>query len=102
MNTNQKTPLEPINASSSEFGVKYENQFIVLDDAKHVIGVDPKDARNLILENIENGKADRFRWRNSSHIYITSLVYDKKTESLYNGDGFDQLYKYRLDKTSKS
>ena len=99
---NQKTIIEPINASLSRFWVKYENQFVVLNDAKHVIGVDARDASNLILENIENRKADKFGWRDSFNNMITTLVYDEDTGFLYSGDYNSRLYKYKVNKTSKS
>ena len=102
MNHNQETSIRPINASSSRFGVEYENQFFVMDDAKHVIGVDPRDARNLILENIENGKADKFGWEKNFSYLIGTLVYDKDMGSLYMGFDYDRLYKYKLDKKNKT
>ena len=101
MNHNKKTPLDPINTSSSEFGVMYENKFIVLDDAKHVIGVDPKDGNNLIIENVETGKADTFQWGDSYNNLITTLVYHKDMGSFYSGDTNGHLYKYKVQKTSK-
>ena len=45
MNHNQETSVKPIKTSSSEFGVNYENQFVVLEDAKHIIGIDASDAK---------------------------------------------------------
>ena len=80
----------------------FENQFFVLDDAKHVIGVDPSDARNLILENIETGKAEKFRWRESSDFFITTLLYDEETGYLYTGDSDGHLQKYKMHAARKS
>ena len=102
MNHNKDTPIEPIYTSTSKFGVNFENQFIALDDGKHVIGVDPSDASKLIIENIETGKADKFGWRNSSDYIITTLVYDEDTGSFYSGDTNGRLFKCKLDKTSKT
>ena len=103
MKHNKNTSIKPINASSSKFGVELENQFVVLDDAKHVIGVDANDSRNLILENIENGKADKFRWTKTSYYYyFTSLFYDEKTGFLYTGEDDGHLLQYKVDKTRKS
>ena len=98
----QETSINPINTSSSIFGVMYENQFAVLDDGKHVIGVDASDGRNLIIENVENGKADKFGWRRSSSDYITTLVYDEKTGFLYSGYKNGHLNQYKIDTASKS
>ena len=99
---NQESTIEPINVSSSKFGVLIENQIVVLDDAKHVIGVDSSHGRNLIIENIKNRKADKFRWRGDQLNNITTLVYDEDTGFLYTGDNFSNLFKYKLDKTSKT
>ena len=70
MNQNQKTSIEPINVSSSEFGVEFENQFVVLDDAKHVIGVNGNNGNNLILENLENGSTVEFKGSYLTDDYI--------------------------------
>ena len=102
MNHNQEKGIHPINTSSCKFGVEYENQFVVLDDVKHVIGVDPSDGSKLIMENLENGKAVKFGWNSFFYNYIKTLVYDEDTGSLYTGDRDGQLHKYKLDKTNKS
>ena len=102
MNHNQETAVVPLKSSSNRFGVDYENNFVVMDDAKHVIGLDARDAKNLILENVESGKADKFGWSQSYHKYISTLVYDKDTGSLYTGDDNGHLHQYKIDKASKS
>ena len=102
MKHNQETSIEPINISSSKFGVRYENQFAVLNDAKHVIGIDPNDGKNLILENIENRKADEIGWSDSSRNLISTLFYDKNTGYLYSGDLYSRLCKFKVSTTSKS
>ena len=102
MEHNKNTCIEPTNISSSKFGVEYENQFVVLDDAKHVIGVDANDGNNLILEHIENKKADKFGWSQSSDDYFTTLFYEEDTGFLYNCDDYGDLYKYKVHIESKS
>ena len=102
MEHNQDTSIKPINASSSKILVSKENQFVVLDDAKHFIGIDASDAKNLILINIENQKADKFKLCEYNYNYITNLLYDRKTGSLYTGDRRGHLCKYKINKTSKS
>ena len=83
MTHNQDTPVEPINTSLGKFGVWLENNFVVLDDAKHVIGVDANDPRNLMIENVKNAKADKLKSNCSScKNFISTLVYDKGTASL--------------------
>ena len=80
----------------------YEDQFVVLDDGKHIIGIDGSDITNLIIENVENQKADKFVLSKSSFNYITTLVYDEKTGFLYSGYRDGYLRKYKIDITSKS
>ena len=98
----QKNIIEPIYTSTSQFGCEFENQFALLDDAKYVIGVDGSQANNLILENIQTGKAEKFRWRRSYMNINTTLIYDEETGFLYIGDRDEHLRKYRIDKTSKT
>lgn len=102
MEHNEKTPLEPINASSTKFGAKYENQFVLLNDGKHVIGVDPSDPKCLILENMENGKADKLLEIESLEYFITTLLLDEDTGFLYCGDYNGRLYKFKFNNESKS
>ena len=102
MEHNQNTSIEPINTSSSKFGVEYENNFIVLQDAKHVIGVDPKDGRNLIIENVETQKADKFESIEYFVCMITTLVYDEDTGSLYTADTNGNLLQYKIDTATKT
>ena len=102
MEHNQRANIEPINISSSIFGVEYENQFVVLEDSKHVIGVDPNDGRNLIFENVETQKAFKFRCSESTYYLIVTLVYVEKTGSLYTGDRDGHLQKYKIDEANKT
>ena len=102
MNHNQETSIEPINTSSNKFGVMYENQLVVLDDAKHVIGLDASDAGKIIIENIMNQKAYKIGWNDSSYYYISNLFYDEDTGSLYIGDRYNHLFKYKVEKTSNT
>ena len=74
----------------------------MLDDAKHVIGVEASNVEKLIIENVENGKADKFQVIQSFGNYISSLVYDKDTASLYIGDNYGHLHQYKVTTTSKS
>ena len=102
MEHNKGTNIQPLNTSSSKLGVMFENQFVVLDDAKHVIGVDASDGNYLILENVENRKADKFR--RSDFCFgndINTLLYDEHTGFIYSADTNDRLYQYKVDKAGK-
>ena len=102
MEHTQETSIKSSKSSSSKFGVEFQNQFVVLDDAKHVIGVDPSDGSKLILENIEQGRADKFGWGSSSYNIITTLLYHGKTGFLYTADLHGHLLQYKVDTSSKS
>ena len=80
----------------------YEKQFVVLDDAKHVIGVDGSDLTKLIIENPQNQKADKFGWSDSFFNFIASLLYDELTGFLYSGDTHSKLLQYKIDTASKT
>ena len=102
MNHNNETAVRPKEISFSEFGVEYENQFILLDDAEHVIGIDPNNGKKLIFKNVENGSTVKFEDSNSSENLITTLVYDKNTGTLYCGDDNGQLLQYKVDIATKT
>ena len=102
MNHNKEKGIEPINVCSRKIGVTIENQFIVLDDAKHVIGIDPTDGGNVIIENVKNGKAGKFGWSASFQNYIITMVYDEDKEFLYTAVVEGRLYKYKVNTSSKT
>ena len=97
MNHNQATAIKPIKSSSTEFGVMFENNFVVLDDAKHFIGIYSNDAKKLILENVENGSTVKFIGYKRYTNFITTLVFDEKTGSLYNGNSNGNLIQHKVD-----
>ena len=93
----QETPVEPIKSSTSEFGVENQNHFVVLDDSKHIIGLDADDLTKMILEDVDKGSKVEFGLSTSTHDLITSLLYDEDAGSLYIGNGDGHLRKYKLD-----
>ena len=102
MEHNQETSIEPINTSLNPFGVQYENNLVVLDDGKHVVGVHSGDGNYLILENVENGSTVHFGERFNSGNLITTLLYDGKTAFLYAGDTSGRVLQYKVDTTNKT
>ena len=102
MEHNKKTPVDSINTSVNYFGVNYENQFVVLDDAKHVIGIHPSNEKTLILENVENGSMVKFISNSFKRNYIMTLVFDQDTGSLFSGDRDGQLIQHKVDITNKT
>lgn len=97
MEHDQKTSIQPINSSLSEFGVEYEKNFVVLNDGKHIIGIHPSDGMKLIFESVEKRKAVMFGRSDSiMKKFISTLVYEKDTESLYIGNNDGQLSQYKV------
>ena len=102
MNQNQEINIKPIKSSSSKFNVIFENSLVVLDDAKHIIGFHFTEGRNLIIENVENGKAGKFGGSISAFDnLIINMFYDKNTGSLYTGND-DYLLQYKINTTNKT
>ena len=58
----------------------------MLDDSKHIIGVDADDLSKMILENIDNGSKIKFGGNIICFSEITSLIYNEDTRSLYSAD----------------
>ena len=102
MEHNQKSPVEPIKSSSNYFGAEHQNNFVVLDDAEHVIGVHPGNGNSLIFENIKNGLTVEFGERIYPHNYITSLLYDQDSGSLFSGDNYGYLVQYKVNTANKT
>lgn len=102
MEHKEETSVEQINASSSKFGFQNENQFVVMDDAKHVIRVDPSDGRNLILENIQNGKATKYEGSKIIENCITAMIYNEQKRSFYTGNNNHELHKYIIETANKT
>ena len=102
MQHNQQTPVEPIKSSSSEFVILYQNHFVVLDDAKHIIGADADDLSKMILENVDNGSKVEFGGSIICFSEITSLVYNEDTRSLYSADSVGDLLKYKINTAGKT
>ena len=87
----------PTNVSSSGFWINFENNFVVLEDAEHVIGVDEGNRSELILENLKSGSKVQFGERKSNDNFISTLVYDQESRSLYSGDFKGHLFQHKVD-----
>ena len=99
---NQESPVEPIKSSTSEFAVIHQNHFVVLNDVKHIIGIHPQLLTKMILENLENGAIVEVEAKKFCTDEITSFFYDEDTRSLYIGDSYGDLQKYKINTTSKT
>ena len=69
----------------------------MLDDGKHVIGVSGRDAKKLFLENVENGSKVEFGESHLFGFYISTLIFDEDTGSLYVGDTCGELVQYKVN-----
>ena len=74
----------------------------MLDDAKHVIGVDARDGSKMILENIENGSIFEFQGNFTTGYFITIPFYDEETGFLYCGEIEGELQKLKFDNEKKT
>ena len=74
------------------FFVHYENSFVVLPDAKTIVGINKIDESTLIMENIKTKKAINFGIREG---YLCTLLYDKVTGSLLTGDDWGIIFHYK-------
>ena len=74
----------------------------MLDDSKHIIGVDADDLSKMILENIDNGSKIKFGGNIICFSEITSLIYNEDTRSLYSADSVGDLLKYKINTAGKT
>ena len=102
MNGNRETLVGPIKVSSNKFGVLYENKFVLLGDAEHFIGLNPTDAKILILENVVKGSKVEFGGSSLFNFYISTMIFDEDTGSLYRGDNHGQLVQYKVNTASQT
>ena len=77
---------------NNNFQAAYLNHFLVLPDAKTVVGVDGSDREKLVMEDISEGKSTLIG-KNSDQ--ISSLLFHSLTQSLLVGDvdGYIKQYK---------
>ena len=102
MENNPDTENEHINDLYIKFGIIYENQFVVLDDAKHVIGVYSQDPGKLIFRDAYYGFLIEFEKERYINYSITNLVYDDKTRSLFSGNNHGRLFRHKVDAQNKT
>lgn len=74
------------------FFAHHENSFVVLPDAKTIVGVKAINERILVMENIKTKKALTFGKYEGN---ICTLLYDKMTGSLFAGDDWGSIFHYK-------
>ena len=92
-NTFTKT-VSSFYTSSSQFGAFYENNFVLSEDGRHLIGVDGTDCTRLLVEDLETGAGFHFG-KHADTVY--TLVFDPDSGTLLAGDLKGRLIQYRLD-----
>ena len=83
--------------TNNTFLVFYENDFLVLPDAKTVVGADESDNKQLIMEDITQGDTTQIGTHSG---FIQTLVFDKLTETLLVGDESGRVKQYKKIKKS--
>lgn len=80
--------------SSSEFGVKFENNLVFSEDGKHLIRVDGTDFTQVCVEDITT--ESNFIFGDHSDV-ISTLIFDQDSGTLLAGDYQGHLIQYDLD-----
>ena len=91
--------VRPFYTSKSQFGVRYENNFVFTDDGRHLIGVDGTDSTRVCVEDIRTGS--RFGFGNHRDV-ISTLIFDNDSGTLLAGDWNDHVVQYDLDLVNKT
>lgn len=92
MNANNNATLETRHQTLTKFYVLYENGFLVLPDAKTVVGVDEADKKKLIIEDITLGTATEIGVHSG---WVRNVLFDAKTFSIFVGDTKGYLMQYQ-------
>lgn len=91
MNAQNNTTLETRHQTQTKINVLYENGFLVLPDAKTVVGADKTNNKKLIIEDITLGNPAEV----GVHLgCVRNVLYDAKTQSLFAGDAKGNLRQY--------
>ena len=86
--------VSPDRESKSQFGVILENNFVLSDDGRHVIGPDASDMRRILVEDLSTGASFRF---GENLGRISTLFFDQDSRTLLAGDFDGHLVEYDLD-----
>lgn len=57
MSQKTQTNVAALSTSKSQFGVLYENQFVLSEDGRHLIGVDASDLTRILVEDLTTGSS---------------------------------------------
>ena len=94
MRQNSNTTVSLDRESKCLFGVEYQNNFILSDDGRYVIGPDAGDGRRILVEDLSTGSW--FGFGENEHA-IQTLCFDQDSRTLLAGDYDGHLVEYDLD-----
>ena len=90
----KKSIISPYHSLSQELFVLFENSWVVSENAKYVIGVNGKNPTRILLFNM--GTQSTFGIELNKG-FITSLIYDENSQTLFAGDWAGHLIHYEID-----
>ena len=97
MNAANHSTIKIRHQTRNGFYVYYENNFLVLPDAKTVVGADGSDKKKLIVEDITQGNPTQIGTHGG---IIQTVLFDSLTQSLLVGDIYGTLKQYKKEKQS--
>ena len=97
MNAANHSTIKIRHQTRNGFYVYYENNFLVLPDAKTVVGADGSDSEKLIVEDITQGNPTQIGTHGG---IIQTVLFDSLTQSLLVGDIYGTLKQYKKEKQS--
>ena len=92
INAGNKSTIKIRDQTRNQFFVRFENGFLVLPDAKTVVGADGSDREKLIVEDITQGN---LRQIGRHGVLIYTVLFDNHTQSLLVGDYNGHVKQYK-------
>ena len=97
VNAANRSTIKFRHKTQNEFFVSYENSFLVLPDAKTVVGADALDKYKLMIEDITQGNPTQI----GTHVsWIQTVLFDSLTQSLLVGDSSGYIKQYKKENQS--
>ena len=99
LNASTGSTLNILNETKNKFLVSNENHFLVLPDAKTVVGSNGSDPKKLIMQDITLRNSTQIGAHSNS---ILTVIFNKLTQSLLVGDFDGHVKQYKKEKESFS
>lgn len=91
-NSKSNSKVRFVHETKNKFDVFYETSFVVLPDAKTILGADASDAKTLIMEDIGNGDSRSIGRHSGS---VQTILFDRVSEYLLVGDYSGHVLQYK-------